>query len=112
MNKSQPEDITKAWEKSDAVEGKNERNRRRIREAQRVGESGKRSIRLSREQKKDVGEAGERMVRGFAGNATGGAWGGQRQRNRKSYPLAWRSEGGSSLDCWAREEILWETGTP
>ena len=74
--------------------------------------SGKRSSRLSREPQKDVGEAGERMVRGFAGSATGGAWGRQQQWNRKSYPLAWRSEGVSSLDCWAREEILWETGTP
>ena len=33
---------------------------RRIREAHRVGESGKRSSRLAREQQKDVGAAGER----------------------------------------------------
>ena len=27
----------------------------------------------------------------------------------RAYPLAWRSEGLSLLDCWAQEEILWET---
>lgn len=66
---------------------------RRIREAQRVGESGKRSSRLAREQQKDVGEAGERMVRGFAGSATGGDWGGQRQWNRKSLSLGMEKRG-------------------
>ena len=49
---------------------------RRIREAHRVGESGKRSSRLAREQQKDVGAAGERMVRGLVGSVAGGDWGG------------------------------------
>lgn len=36
---------------------------------------------------KDVGGAGERMVRGFVGSVTGGDWGGQQQWNRKSLSL-------------------------
>lgn len=58
---------------------------------------------------KDVGGAGERMVRGFVGSVTGGDWGGQQQWNRKSLSLGRGSEGLSLLDCWAQEEILWET---
>ena len=43
--------------------------------------------------KKDVGEAGERMVRGFVGSVTGGDWGGQQQWNRKSLSLGMGKRG-------------------